>query len=307
MRVALAQHDGILTKAVESHGGTVFKHTGDGMCAVFTVVGDAIAAAIDAQQGLFQADWGAVDSVKARMGIHTGQVEEHDGDYFGPPLNRTARLMSTGHGGQVLLSGVAADLAQGHLPEQAQLMSLGTHRLRDLSTAEDVSQLLHPELSTEFPPILSLDYFQGNLPPQLTNFIGREQEIAEVNGLLNDTRILTLTGIGGAGKTRLALEIGVQRIEEYADGVWLVDLAPLTDPAMVRTTVASTFGIPDEGFHDYIKSKNALIIIDNCEHVLDASAQVVQRLLQVCPRVNIVATLKRWPRSRWCWRRLFIL
>ena len=290
MRVALAQHDSILTDAVESHSGTVFKHTGDGMCAVFTVVGDAIAAALQAQIGLSQADWGAVGSVKARMGIHTGQVEEHDGDYFGPPLNRTARLMSTGHGGQVLLSGVAADLAQGHMPDRTELKSLGTHRLRDLSNAEDVSQLLHPELPAEFPPILSLDFFQGNLPPQLTSFIGREEEIAQVNALLNDTRILTLTGIGGAGKTRLALEIGVQRIEEYADGVWLVDLAPLTDPAMVRGTIASTFGIPDEGFHDYIKSKNALIIMDNCEHVLDASAQAVQRLLQICLKVSIVAT-----------------
>lgn len=295
MRVALAQHDGILTDAVESHGGMVFKHTGDGMCAVFTVVGDAIAAALQAQIGLSQADWGAVGSVKARMGVHTGQVEEHDGDYFGPPLNRTARLMSTGHGGQVLLSGVAADLAQGHLPDRTELKSLGTHRLRDLSNAEDVSLLLHPEFPAEFPPILSLDFFQGNLPPQLTSFIGREEEILQVNALLNDTRILTLTGIGGTGKTRLALEIGVQRIEDFSDGVWLVDLAPLTDPEMVRSTIASTFGIPEEGFHDYIKSKNALIIMDNCEHVLDASAQAVQRLLQVCPKVNIVATSREAP------------
>lgn len=290
MRAALAQHDSILTDAVAAHNGTVFKHTGDGMCAVFAVVSDAVAAALDAQRGLAQSDWSAVGSLKARMGIHTGQAEEDQGDYFGPPLNRTARLMSAAHGGQVLLTGVAADLAQGHLPDRAELKGLGTHRLRDLSNAEDVSQLLHPELPAEFPPILSLDFFQGNLPPQLTSFIGREEEIAQVNALLNDTRILTLTGIGGAGKTRLALEIGVQRIEEFSDGVWLVDLAPITDPDMVRSTIASTFGIPEEGFHDYIRSKNALIIMDNCEHVLDTSAQAVQRLLQVCPKVSVIAT-----------------
>ena len=270
-KALLDLHNTLFRAAIAEFGGYEVKTEGDAFMVAFGDAQAAVSMCLAMQERLREAEWpdalnddavcdfagttddGCFRGLRVRMGAHTGtpdcQPDPVTGrmDYLGSPVNRAARVSGAGHGGQVLLSGVAADLAQGHLPEQAALLSLGTHRLRDLSTAEDVSQLLHPELSTEFPPILSLDYFQGNLPPQLTNFIGREEEITEVNGLLNNTRILTLTGIGGAGKTRLALEIGVQGIEEYADGVWLVDLAPLTDPAMVRSTIALTFGILEEG------------------------------------------------------------
>ena len=281
MKESLARHASILRDAVDTHDGSVFKHTGDGMCSVFSLASDAVGAALNAQRSLAREDWAADCPIRARMAIHSGQAEERDGDYFGPFLNHVARLMSTAHGGQVLLSTAAAGLVHDHLPDEVALLNLGTHRLRDLSRQENVFQLLHPDLERRFPPIRSLNRFVGNLPEQLTSFVGREEEIEKTCELFDAARLLTLTGIGGAGKTRL---------EAYPDGVWFVELAPVVDPSRIGREVASVFEVAEDGLSDFLRGKSVLIILDNCEHLLDSCAQLVHRLLQLGPDVQVLAT-----------------
>jgi class 3 adenylate cyclase len=208
MTDAVRRHDDIMRSAIAAHGGRVFKTMGDAFCAVFPVASDAVAAALDAQRALAADDFSAVDGLRVRMAIHTGNADERDGDYFGPALNRVARLLAVGHGGQVLVSGVSADLVQGQMPPEATLHDLGSHRLKDLSRPEQVYQLLAPDLRSEFPALRSLDSLPNNLPQQLTSFVGRDAEVGEVSALLAKHRVVTLIGAGGVGKTRVSLQVG---------------------------------------------------------------------------------------------------
>ena len=299
MQIALARHDALLRQDIENNNGIVFKTIGDAFCAAFTTAPEALSAALAAQQALHAKVWPSALSVRVRMALHTGTAELRDNDYFGQPLNRVARLLAIGHGGQVLISTVAQELVRDALPPGCSLHSLGEHRLRDLGRAEPVFQLLHPDLPSEFPPLKSLDNpdLPNNLPRQVTSFIGREKEIEACRSLLTKTRLLTFTGSGGSGKTRLALQVGAEVLEEYDDGVWLVELAALTDPGLLASTVAQALGIKEQAgqpmqqtLSDSLKSKSLLLLLDNCEHLLSACAQLTASLLRSCPQVKVLAT-----------------
>jgi predicted ATPase/class 3 adenylate cyclase len=297
MRLALARHDSLLRAAVEAHDGSVFKTMGDQFCVAFATAPDGAAAALSAQRALSAEPWAEVGTVRVRMALHTGAVEHRDDDYFGPPLNRVARLLDAGHGGQILISQGTADLVREALPETAALRDLGTHRLKDLAEPEHLFQLVVASMPGDFPPLRSLEAFAHNLPRQLTRFIGREREMAEVKRLLGEAALLTLTGSGGCGKTRLALQVAADLLEEYPDGVWLVELAALADPALVPQTVASALGVREEPGRPLLetlvqalKPKELLLVLDNCEHLLSACAQMADVVLRSCPRLRMLAS-----------------
>ena len=297
MRGALARHDALLREAIGVHDGYIFKTVGDAFCAAFGSAADALAAAVAAQRSLREEPWPEATTLRVRMALHTGVAEERGGDYFGPPLNRVARLLAAGHGGQVLLSEVTAGLARDSLPANAELLDLGEHSLKDLARREPIFQLAHPDLPAEFSPLRTLDTLPNNLPRQLTSFIGREREIAEVKRLLTATPLLTLTGAAGAGKTRLALQVAAELLETYRDGVWLVELSPLTDPALVVETVASALSVQEEPRRPlietliaFLKPRSLLLVLDNCEHLVAACATLAETLLRACPRLQILAT-----------------
>ncbi len=298
MSPALARHDALLRESFAAHGGHAFKTVGDAFCAVFATAPDAVAAALLAQQKLVAEPWdAALGGVRVRMAVHTGAAEMREADYFGPPLNRVARLLSIGHGGQALLSQPTFELVRDHLPAGADLRDLDLHRLKDLQRPEHVYQLLHPALPADFPKLKSLDPLTNNLPIQATSFVGREKEIKEVKALLAKTRLLTLTGSGGAGKTRLSLQVAADLVEGEGDGVWLAEFAPLSDPGLVPQTVAQALGVREEPGRpitqtlvDFLKPKSLLLVLDNCEHVLDAAAQLCDAILRACPNVRIIAS-----------------
>ncbi len=260
MKAALVKHDAILREAIESNHGQIIKTTGDGVHAVFTTSLDAINATVFVQRSL-QSLLSNLE-IKVRIGVHTGEAELRDGDYYGQTLNRAARLMSIAHGGQILLSNATAELMREQLPVNAALRDLGEHRLKDLIRSEHIYQVIHPDLSSEFPPIKSLDSFPNNLPIQLTSFVGREKEIAEIKAMLNSARLVTLTGSGGTGKTRLSIEIGTQELTSFANGVWLIELAPLADSSQITPALAQAFGLQELPFAplatlvtDYLRDK----------------------------------------------------
>ncbi len=300
MRLALARHDALLRESIEAHGGHVFKTGGDSFHAAFAQPRAALAAALAAQTALRAEPWplppGAMLLVRAAL--HVGVAEERGGDYFGAPLSRTVRLLNAAHGGQTLVSQALAAQADGALAPEAALRSLGHHRLKDLAEPQEVFQLTHPDLPDAFPPLRSLESFTHNLPSQLSSFIGRTQEVADARRLLAGTRLLTLTGTGGAGKTRLALQVAAEVIEEYPGGVWLIDLAPLTDPALLPQAVASVLGIGEEGgertlvqtLTDALRPKSVLLVWDNCEHLILACARLAETLLRACPGLRLLAT-----------------
>jgi class 3 adenylate cyclase len=227
MRAALECHDAILHASIEAHGGQVFSTGGDGLAAVFARSVDAIAAASQAQAALTAETWPQDAPVRVRMGVHTGEAIERDGDYFGPALNRASRLMGMAHGGQVLVSHATEQLVQGSLPGGLDLWDLGEHRLRDLSRPERIFQLCAPGCDEQFPPLRSLDATRTNLPVQLTSFVGRDEDVKAVGALVGEHRVVTLTGVGGVGKTRLALQVAAEELDAFPDGVWLVELAQL--------------------------------------------------------------------------------
>src|SRR5579871_6854216 len=293
MRQALARHDALLREAIENNNGHLVKSTGDGLLAVFATAPETLQAAFSAQQALHQERFEQIGSLQVRMALHTGAAEERDNDYFGPALNRVARLLSIGHGEQVLLSMPAEELVKDSLPEGCSLKDMGSHRLKDLQQPEHVFQLIAPDLPAEFPPLRSLQAFANNLPNQLTSFIGRDKEIEAVKSLLAKSRLLTLTGSGGCGKTRLALQVAADLIEEFADGVWLVELAALSDPSLLPQAVASALGVREEPgralqqtLSDYLMQKQMLLLMDNCEHLLQACADLAQTLLKQCPHLS---------------------
>jgi predicted ATPase/class 3 adenylate cyclase len=300
MQAAVRRHETLVRAAIEARAGHVFKTVGDEFCAVFVLPSDAVAAALDAQRALSAQDFSDVNGLRVRMSVHTGNAEERDGDYFGPALNRTARLLAIGHGGQVLLSGVAGDIVQGQLPPEATLREMGAHRLRDLARPEVVYQLLAPGLPAGFPPLRSLEALPNNLPLQLTSFVGRDKEVADVAALLGEHRIVTLIGAGGVGKTRVSLQVGADLLDAIADGVWFIELAPLRDPALIPGTVAQTLGVtlPPEGdpldnLAAELKSRHLLLLFDNCEHMVAAAAAATSAILHACPNVKILASSRQ--------------
>ena len=299
MRLALRRHDALAQAAITAQGGILLKHRGEGdsLFAVFARATDALHAAMALQRAFHTEAWPAGTALRVRMALHTGEADLRDGDYYGPVVNRCARLRSIAHGGQTLLSQTTSELLREHLPTGTALSDQGTHRLRNLQHPERVFQLVQPDVPADFPPLRSLNARPNNLPLQLTHFIGREREQETLKGLLTATRLLTLTGVGGSGKTRLALEIAADLIENYPDGVWFVDLARLSDPDPVPPAIALVLGVkeasgisPEESLIAFLRSRSLLLLLDNCEHLLEACAQSAQTLLQSCPRLTILAT-----------------
>src|SRR5215210_7514325 len=298
MQAALARHDAILRWAIEERNGYVFKTVGDAFCAVFPTALDALEAALDIQRRLLSSEWEESGPLFVRMALHTGVAEEREGDYFGPPLNRAARLLSAAHGGQVLLSLPAQELVRDQLPTQTSLRDLGEHRLKDLFRPERVYQLLAPELPSEFPPLRTLDAYRNNLPLQPTRLIGREKEVSEVCDLLwhDEIRLLTITGPGGTGKTRLALQAAADLLEDFTDGAFFVPLATLTEAELFFSAVAETLGVRetaeqplDESLKDYLSERRLLLLLDNFEQVLEAAPSVTE-LLAGAPGLEVLAT-----------------
>jgi predicted ATPase/class 3 adenylate cyclase len=297
MSQALAAHDALTRSAVEGHHGRVVKMTGDGICAAFDDALDALDATLEMQQTLAEpvATCGVV--LRVRCGLHAGVVEWRDNDYFGSPVNRAARIMSAAHGGQELLSQAVVDCVREILPAAVSLRDLGKVRLKDLATPENVYQVVHPRLRNNFPALRSLEATPNNLPQQMTSFIGREQALVDLRRLLPKTRLLTLTGSGGCGKTRLSLQVAAELLEQFPDGAWLVELAPLSDSDLVPPTVASVLGLKEEPskpiiqtLTEYLKDKRLLLLLDNCEHLLEACAQFADALLRQCAGVQILAS-----------------
>lgn len=299
MKSALAKHDALLKKAIESNNGQVIKTTGDGVHAAFSTVMDSVNAALDAQRDFQNSEIFKTPefSLRIRMGLHTGEAELRDGDYYGGTLNRAARIMSIGHGGQILISETTRQIAQEHLSSDISILDLGEHRLKGIAAPERIFQLCHPDLVTEFPRLNSLAIFKHNLQRQLSTFIGREKELAEIKRLLRDTQLLTLLGPGGTGKTRLMLQVAEEVIDGYPDGVWLVELAPLTDPDLIPERVAAALNIQEQPGRpiidtvtDYLLRKELLLLLDNVEHLVRESAAITEYLLEKCPKLKILVT-----------------
>lgn len=300
MKAAVARHDALMQMAIERHRGYVFKTVGDAFCAAFSTPQDAIAAALDAQQALVREGFAEVNGLPVRIGIHTGLADERNGDYFGPAVNRTARLMSIAHGGQVLLSGATRELVRSDLPIDATLIDLGSHRLKDLTQPEQVWQLTSDGLPSAFPPLRSLETQPNNLPMQVTSFLGREHDLEELKAHLAEHRLVTLFGAGGVGKTRMAVQVGADLLDRFPDGVWIADLAPINDPELATSVVAKALNMGQAVEHRlgesiplWLKQKHLLLILDDCEHVIETAAALADAIHRNCPSVRILATSRQ--------------
>jgi predicted ATPase/class 3 adenylate cyclase len=294
---ALARHDALVREAIARHAGHVFMTAGDAFCAAFRTPTSALAAACEAQVALTNEPWAGRARIKVRMALHTGVAEARDSGYFGPPLNRVARLLAAGHGGQILLSLATESLVHDNLPTGVGLRDMGERRLKDLIRPDRVYEVVIPGLPADFPPLKTLDVRAQNLPVQSTSFVGREQEIDEVKGLLRSTRLVTLTAMGGTGKTRLSLQVGADLIDGFTDGVWFVQLAPLSDARLVPQALATILGIKEQSGQSItdtvvnrINGQEMLLILDNCEHLVMACAELCDALLSSCPGVRILAS-----------------
>ena len=297
MQAALARHDEILREGVAAHGGHVVKGRGDGVHAVFATADAAVRAAIDCELAMSVEQWTVSEPLRARIGIHTGVAELRDRDYFGSAVNRAARLEAVAHGGQIVCSHASADLARDVLAEGVVFVDLGEHRLRDLSRPERVFQVSAAGLQGEFGPLASLDAFATNLKFEVTSFVGRDDDVAEVEKALEQSRVVTLIGVGGVGKTRLAIQTAAEVLPGYRDGVWLCELGPLNDAGQVPDVVATALAVqqrPGQSITDslviWLRSKALLMVLDNCEHLLDAAADLVATIVESCPEVRVLAT-----------------
>jgi predicted ATPase/class 3 adenylate cyclase len=297
-KLALERHDQIVLEQVAKNRGQVVEsgREGDSVLAVFRQASDAVACALDAQRSLQSEDWPKGVDIRVRVAVHTGEARLRSGHYVGAPLYRCARLMAMGHGGQVLVSKATEELVADGLPDGVTLRDLGLHRLRDISRPEHVYQLVRPDLQSEFPALRSPEN-TDNLPIQLTSFVGRRAELSTVKRLIAESRLVTLTGAGGVGKTRVALEVARQTVDQYRDGAWLVELAPLANPDLVPSVVLAALGFgsqpsatPTQSLISSLKEREMICILDNCEHLLGACARLADALLRGCPQLRILAT-----------------
>jgi predicted ATPase/class 3 adenylate cyclase len=292
------RHHAILQAAMDAHNGFVFQIIGDAFCVAFHTAGDALRAALKSQHDLHTEKWGE-SIVKVRMGIHTGKAEIQTGsDYHGYlTLSRVQRVMSIAYGGQILISNASNELIRGELPEGVALLDMKEHRLKGLLNPEHLWQAVAPNLPKDFPPLQSLNTIPNNLPVQLTSFIGREKEVGQIKKRLEKNRLVTLTGSGGIGKTRLSIQVAVELLNDYPIGVWLIELAPLTDPALVPQSVCAALGVKPEGntsaleaLIDYLHAKKILLVVDNCEHLIESCAQLCDSLLHDCTDLRIITS-----------------
>ncbi|HSV40283.1 MAG TPA: adenylate/guanylate cyclase domain-containing protein [Nocardioidaceae bacterium] len=299
MSPAMARHDEIIDSEVVECGGSVVRPRGEGdsRFAVFGRAADALAAALGIQTRLLSEPWKTPRPIRVRLAVHTGETEFREGDYYGTAVNRCARLRGIAHPGQILLTGATMQLVSEGLPEGASARDLGRHRLRDIVELEHVYQLCHDALPADFPPVASLDNVPHNLPLHLSPLIGRDTEVPNVAGLLASQRLVTITGTGGTGKTRLALAVASELLRRFPDGVWLAELAALSNPDLVGTTVAATMNVHEASGEPiartlaaYLGTKSVLLVIDNCEHVVGAVAELVDSILRATPNVRVLAT-----------------
>ncbi len=297
MQQALAQHDAMVRDAIEANHGYLVKTTGDGAHAAFAIAADALAACLAAQRALAGHTWVGL-RIKSRMALHSGAAEERDGDYYGPALNRAARLMAAGHGGQILISLATEELVRDNLPSDTSLRDMGERRLKDLIRPERVYQVVAADLPADFPPLRTLDARPNNLPAQTTPFIGREQDIQAVKKLLSSAkvRLLTLSGVGGTGKTRLALQVAADMVDDFEHGVFFVPLAAINDSALVAQAIARAFDVREaagrplqDQLRDHLRDMQVLLVLDNFEQVIDA-APVISDLLAAAPRLKVLVT-----------------
>jgi predicted ATPase/class 3 adenylate cyclase len=294
---ALRRHDALMREAIGAHGGHVFKTIGDAFCCAFDAVPSAVDAAVEAQRAIAAASWSDVGGLAVRMAIHVGLADERDGDYFGPSVNRVARLLATAHGGQILASGTAAGLIAGIRAAQVSLRDLGRHRLRDLANPEQVYQVVAVGIAEDFPPLRSVNALPNNLPLQLTTFVGRERETEEIENLLSGVRLLTLVGTGGVGKTRSAIQIAANVLDGMPDRAWFVDLAAIGEATSCHGAILSALGLQEDAGRpalatilDHLAHRKLLLVLDNCEHVIEETARTAHEILKRCKDVKIIAT-----------------
>src|SRR5215204_2861234 len=295
-----ARHDTLLHSAMDAYKGYVFQIVGDAFCVAFHSASDALNAALNAQWLLQNEAWSPA-SIKVRMGIHTGVAQLNNTSeqiaYLGyTTLVLVQRIMSAGHGGQVLISSSTRELVRDTLPANTELLDLGERRLKDLLRPQHLYQLQAPGLASRFPPLKTLEASRNNLPVQLTSFIGRENEIVEIKQDLKAHRLVTLTGPGGTGKTRLSLQVAADLLNQFHHGVWFIELAPLTDPSLIPQTILSAIGITEQSgkpldvLREYLREKKSLIVLDNCEHLIEASANVAHAILSIAPDLKVLAS-----------------
>jgi len=297
MRTALSRHDEILREVIAAHDGHVVKTTGDGVHAVFATAHEGVAAAVSAQRAIAEEDFGELGELRIRIGVHTGPAEVRDGDYYGSAVNRAARLMGAAHGGQIVVSLATEELVRDLLFDGVALEDLGEHRFRGLSRSERVFGVIAPGLRSMFPPLHSVDAHRTNLPVQVSSFVGRADDVEKVQAALRQSRVVTLTGVGGVGKTRLALEAAATMLGEFTDGVWVCELASVSTLDAVDETLASTLSVQPalgrdlrEALLEHLAARRVLLVLDNCEHLLDAAARLVDVVQRRCSDVTVLAT-----------------
>lgn len=297
MAAAVARHDELMRRTIQSHGGNIFRKSDEGFCAVFASVEDAADAAVHAQRAVKSQDFSGVDGLAVRMAVHNGRAEVRHGEYVGPALGHVARLLDVARGGQIVVSAAAQEQLRGALPRGASLYDLGPHRLRDLAQPANIYQLAAPGIGESVPPLRSLKSLPNNLRAQLSSFVGREKDVAEVEQLIVNHRLVTLVGAGGVGKTRIALRVASCLLDGSLQGVWFVDFAPITDGALVPNAIATSVAMlelrnrpPLETLITYLKNKHLLLVLDNCEHLVEEVAKTTDAILQLCPRVHILTT-----------------
>ncbi len=298
MRVALAQHDALVRSIVEANDGVVFKNVGDACCCAFANPASAIQTAVEAQRALGAQAWPPeIRRLRVRMGIHSGECTVRGEDYFGPAVNRVARLMSVAHGEQVVLSQATAALVRDAMPEGISLRQLGISYLRGLSEPEPTFQAIADGLRVEFPPLAAIAAARNNLPAQLSSFVGRRAELDTLNEILGANRLVTITGPGGIGKTRIALQLAGEAMDRFPDGVWFIELTAVQNPEFVAQTVAAAINVHEVSGEPIettiaaeLQSKRLLLVVDNCEQVLPEVARIVRLLLSRCAQLSVVTT-----------------
>jgi predicted ATPase/class 3 adenylate cyclase len=293
--VVLADHRRLLREAFAAHEGTEVDTAGDGFFYAFPRAREALMAAVDGQQALANHEWPA--TFRVRMGLHTGEPARNETGFVGIDVHRAARIMAAAHGGQIVVSQTTRNLAGGDLPGEISYLDLGDHQLKDLPTVERLFQVVAPQLQHDFPPLRSLDSRPNNLPRQLTTFVGRQREIGDAKALLSSSPLMTLTGPGGVGKTRLAIEIAGELLDEFPEGMWFVDLSPVNEPDFVVPAIASALGVMPapgqpilETVTEHLRGRRVLILLDNCEHLLEITAQTINSLLRSCGMLKVLAT-----------------